>query len=79
MIFPPSKWVVNIVLSTLNDVFVHLGDAPPPSAPSVAAPLSVPVGVPPGLEYLTQVILLSFIYNDSLASMNSLNNRAWSL
>uniref|UniRef100_W5KX34 Phospholipid scramblase n=1 Tax=Astyanax mexicanus TaxID=7994 RepID=W5KX34_ASTMX len=29
--------------------------APAPTAPIAAAPLAVPVGVPPGLEYLTQI------------------------
>lgn len=29
-----------------------------PSVAAAAAPVSVPVGVPPGLEYLTQVDLL---------------------
>lgn len=56
-----------------------LGDAPPPSSSSPTAPLSVPVGVPPGLEYLAQVILLYLIYSCSLSSMGSLNNQTWSL
>lgn len=59
-IFPP-KSVVNIFLATQYADFVLLGDALSPSAPSTAAPLSVAVGVPPGLEYLTQVVLLLFI------------------
>lgn len=51
----------DIVLATQIAAVVLLGDAPSPSGPATATPLSVPVGVPPGLEYLTQVILLSFL------------------
>lgn len=45
----------------LKQFFVLLGDAQSHTGPSAAAPLAAPVGVPPGLEYLTQVGMLFLI------------------
>lgn len=58
--FSPPMSVVNIVSNSIIYLY-FLGDAPY-SSPSAQTP-SVPVGVPPGLEYLTQVVLLSLLFS----------------
>lgn len=58
--FSPPMSVVNVVSNSIIYLY-FLGDAPY-SSPSAQTP-SVPVGVPPGLEYLTQVVLLSLLFS----------------